>query len=182
MSDTGSAAGPSGSPVDGQAGKPTAGPADEAALVAYARALADAVPPALHRWVRRSVDRVAADAGVAVTAPMRSATDDAARRCGDDVGAQVRALLSVDIDAQRGAPLDLLRSAVDYPTAVLSSFGVAPVERDEFDQRVFPDDVYGLTPASFADIDESLHEPGLHWGAAKAHVHLARRRAAGQMD
>jgi putative CocE/NonD family hydrolase len=43
----------------------------------------------------------------------------------------------------------------------------------------FPDDAYDLGPASFADIDPSLHEPGLMWGAAKAHVHLARRRAEG---
>ena len=26
------------------------------------------------------------------------------------------------------------------------------------------------------DVDPSLHEPGLAWGAAKAHTHLARRR------
>ena len=41
---------------------------------------------------------------------------------------------------------------------------------------IFPDDDYDLSPATFADIDESLHEPGLVWGAAKAHVVLTRRR------
>jgi hypothetical protein len=46
--------------------------------------------------------------------------------------------------------------------------------------RSFPDDVYDLTPASFADVDPALHEPGLVWGAAKAHVHLARRRRQGK--
>jgi hypothetical protein len=40
--------------------------------------------------------------------------------------------------------------------------------------------VYDLTPASFADVDPALHEPGLVWGAAKAHVHLARRRREGR--
>ncbi len=45
---------------------------------------------------------------------------------------------------------------------------------------MFPDDDYDLTPASFGDLDPALHEPGLVWGAAKAHVFLARRRAAGQ--
>jgi hypothetical protein len=53
------------------------------------------------------------------------------------------------------------------------------VARDEFSERNFPDDTYDLTPASFADVDPSLHEPGLEWGAAKAHVHLARRRRQG---
>jgi hypothetical protein len=54
------------------------------------------------------------------------------------------------------------------------------VARDEFSLRNFPDDVYDLTPASFADVDPELHEPGLLWGAAKAHVHLARRRREGR--
>ena len=40
-------------------------------------------------------------------------------------------------------------------------------------RRNFPDDVYDLSPATFADVDPALHEPGLVWGAAKAHVHLA---------
>jgi hypothetical protein len=39
--------------------------------------------------------------------------------------------------------------------------------------------VYDLSPAAFADLDPSLREPGLTWGAAKAHVHLARRRREG---
>jgi hypothetical protein len=50
------------------------------------------------------------------------------------------------------------------------------VARDEFQIRNFPDDDYDLTPAAFADVDPAHHEPGLVWGAAKAHVHLARRR------
>jgi hypothetical protein len=57
---------------------------------------------------------------------------------------------------------------------------VPPAARDETDERLFPEDVYGLGPASFADIDPSVHEPGVAWGAAKAYVHLARRRAEGR--
>lgn len=159
-----------------------AGDADEAALSEYARALSDAVPPALRRWVIRSIEGVAAGSGIELDDALRAESDAAAQRCATEIGAQVADLLSTDLDDQRGTPLDLLRSAVAHPTAVLIGVGCAPVERDEFDQRVFPDDIYGLTPASFADIDESLHEPGLYWGAAKAHVHLARRRAAGQLD
>jgi hypothetical protein len=84
-------------------------------------------------------------------------------------------LLALDVDEQRVNPLALVRRAVSYPTAVLRDAGVPPVVRDEFDERAFPDDVYGLAPAAFADIDPALHEPGLLWGAAKAHAHLARR-------
>ena len=63
----------------------------------------------------------------------------------------------------------------DYFTVL----GVEPVVRDDFAQRAFPDDPYDLTPASFGAVDETLHDPGLRWGAAKAHVHMARRRRDG---
>ena len=67
----------------------------------------------------------------------------------------------------------MLRTLVRYPTDVLRSAGARPVTRDEFAVRNFRDDVYDLSPATFADVDPALHEPGLVWGAAKAHVHLA---------
>ena len=89
---------------------------------------------------------------------------------------EVRHLLSLDVDAQRTNPLSVVRSAVRYPTEVLRSAGVPPVRRDEFAERAFPDDIYDLSPASFADVDPSLHEPGVVWGAAKAHIHLTRHR------
>lgn len=142
-------------------------------LAAYARALADAIEAALPGWVIRAVTR-RLDAGDAADTTAAAA---AGARAQAEVVPRVRALLANDIDEQRTTPLALLRAAVAYPTAVLRDAGAAPVERDPFVERAFPDDVYDLAPASFADIDPSLHEPGLAWGAAKAHVHLARRRA-----
>lgn len=148
--------------------------ADEVA--AHARALADAVDAALAGWVERSVERLlmeaTGEADPATMAEARAAGD----RARDDIGGRVRALLEADIDDQRQSPLALLRSAVAYPTAVLRRAGVPPVGRDEFSLDRFPDDDYDLTPASFADVDPSLLEPGLAWGAAKAWAH--RRRHA----
>jgi hypothetical protein len=153
---------------------PTEDPDDT--LARYAAALADAVEHALPGWVDRSVRRVLAAQGI----PATEATADAIRAAGvaarDDGGARVRALLATDIDAQAGNPLSIVRSLVRYPTGVLRDAGAAPVDRDEFSVRSFPDDAYDLSPASFADVDPALHEPGLAWGAAKAYVHLARRR------
>ena len=100
----------------------------------------------------------------------------AGRRAGEEVGPRVRALLLADVDHQATGPLAVLRQAVRFPTEVLADAGVGAVVRDEFEERAFPDDVYGLAPASFADLDPALHELGLVWGAAKAHVVLARRR------
>ena len=97
------------------------------------------------------------------TPPVRSAIDCATcSRC--------------DIDDQPQNPLSILRSAVSYPTKVLRAVGAQPVERDQFDTHAFPDDEFGLTPAAFADLGPAVHEAGMAWGAAKAFVHLRRRR------
>ena len=154
--------------------------ADEAALLAHAEVLADGIDAALAGWVERSVLARCADAGHPVDAALQDRAAAAGRDCRDQVGPAVRALLLTDLDDQTATPLALLRGAVRHPTAVLAEAGVPPVERDEFAVRAFPEDLYGLAPASFADLDESLAEPGLVWGAAKAHVHLARRRAEGR--
>ena len=72
-------------------------------------------------------------------------------------------------------------SSINTPESlqVLRDADVPAPTRDEFLARQFPDDIYDLSPAAFAEIDPALHEAGLMWGAAKAHVHLARRRAHG---
>jgi hypothetical protein len=59
---------------------------------------------------------------------------------------------------------------------VLAAAGVPPVERDAHARRLFPDDVYDLGPAAFADLSAEVHQTGVVWGAAKAHVILRRRR------
>jgi hypothetical protein len=155
-------------------------PDDARALARYAAALADGIEEAIPGWIDRSVRRVLAAQGIAVDDDVAARIADAGRAAQSEGGRRVRALLSRDIDAQAGTPLAVLRSLVHRATAVLESTGAHPVDRDEFSERSFPDDVYDLTPASFADVDPALHEPGLLWGAAKAHGHLARRRREGK--
>jgi hypothetical protein len=87
----------------------------------------------------------------------------------------------MDVDDQRTNPLTILRRAVSYPTAVLRDSGVPEVVRDDFRERAFPADVYDLSPATWGDVDESLQEPGLIWGAWKAKTVLERRRAEGRL-
>jgi hypothetical protein len=155
-------------------------PDDAARLHAYATALADGVERALGPWVLAGVDRRVMACRGTIEAPDQEAAEVAARRCVAEVAPAVRAVLDQDIDAQRSNPLEVVRRAVRYPTAVLRDLGVPPVPRDRDSERLFPDDLYDLTPASFADLDPALREPALLWGAAKAHVHLRRRRADGQ--
>jgi hypothetical protein len=151
-------------------------PEDAERLAAVAADLADAVETALPGWVERAV-------ASRVDSPpddVRAAAADAGKRAAAEVAPRVRELLTTDVDEQRTNPLAVLRSAVRYPTEVLREAGVPPVQRDEFAERAFPDDVYDLTPATWSDVDPSLHDRGLVWGAAKAQVVLARRRREGK--
>ena len=145
---------------------------DEAALLRYAENLVHAVESVVADWFRRLI--TARAPGVAITDDMSVYLDDGAVQ----VVSELRALLGLDISSQTMGPLEVLRRAIRFPQYILSETGAEPIQRDSFAVSAFPDDVFGLTPASFADIDPSLHEPGLIWGAAKAHVHLRRRREA----
>lgn len=148
-------------------------PPDAEALVAAAEA---AVPG----WTVRCVQRRAREAGLLVDEVLVGAAEAAGRRAGVEVGDRLRRLLALDVDEQRTNPLAVLRDAVRYPTEVLQAAGVPPVERDEFQRRAFPDDHYDLAPATWAEVDESLHDPGIAWGARKAMTVLQRRRAEGR--
>ena len=136
--------------------------------------LASTVEQVLPAWVERSVRRRLLDwTGAADPRAMKEAVD-AGRRASEEVGAELRRLLAADIDEQWTNPLAILRRAVRFPTEVLRRAGVPPIVRDDFDERHFPDDDYGLVPLTFAEIDPSLADLGLAWGAAKARLHLMR--------
>ena len=168
-------AAPDNPPDDG-----TAGPTDDELLAAHAAVLADGIDRAIGPWVVRSVVGIAEAWEPGLGATLAEPASDAGRRARSEVGPAVRALLAPDVDEQRTGPLAVLRDAVRFPTEVLAAAGVPPVVRDEFAEQAFPADAYGLAVASFADLDPALHEAGLVWGAAKAHVILARRRAEGR--
>jgi hypothetical protein len=138
-------------------------------------ALADAVDAAFDGWIRSCVARF--DGALAVGPDVAAASVEAKQM----VMPILRAFFALDIDQQRTTPLTLLRTAVAYPTAVLQRGGVPPVRRDVSDEERFPEDVYNLNPATWSDIGESVAEPGLRWGAAKAFEHR-RRHLHGQGD
>ncbi|MBV8986311.1 MAG: hypothetical protein JO248_17905 [Acidimicrobiia bacterium] len=141
-----------------------------------AAALADAIEAVLPSWVERSVVRVMTAWNGEVDDDVRAAAAEAGRRATAEVVPELRALLEADIDDQRTTPLSLLRAAVRYPTVVLENAGVPPVQRDEQQERLFPDDVYDLAPATFADVDPALADTGMAWGASKAFQHLQRHK------
>jgi hypothetical protein len=131
-------------------------------------------------WVQTQVGRLLdawgrapAEIGVRAQAQSVEAGTAATRRIVD----QLRALFAVDPTQQQATPLEIVRSVYREPTAVLAAAGVPPIVRDEFDERAWPDDVYGLVPRTLGDLgDPELAPLHLAWGMAKATVIRARRR------
>jgi len=138
--------------------------------------LAARVSAAVPGWVVRCVEErlPPSTPGRAAVLARAAAAGELARQ---EVAETLGALLVADVDAQRSTPLAVIRAAVSYPTEVLRHAGVAPVPRDPFVSDRFPDDPYGLTPASLPALDPDLAEPAIAWGAAKAMAH--RRRHGG---
>ncbi len=150
---------------------------DEQLLALYAAALADGVEDALPGWVAASVvRRLGSELPDGLPEDFEDRVAAAGRSAAEEVGGRVRELLSLDIDEQWTNPLTLIRTAIRFPTELLRSIGAETVARDEQAKRFHPDDVYDLTPASFAELGPAVHDLGVSWGAAKAHVHLRRRR------
>ena len=161
-----------GGPHGEEVATPVPGSVDDAAAL-----LADGVIAALPGWVERCVASACERAGVTVK-ELGAQSRAAGLQCAVEIGSPLRDLLATDVDEQQSTPLSVLRSAVRFPTQVLAAGGVPAPDRDDFDASRFPDDPYGLTPASFADIDPELGPIGIAWGAAKAFEVLQRRRSA----
>lgn len=155
-------------------------PADEERFVEISRALVDGVEAAVPGWIERLVvERVRAWSGH-VSPEVTAAAVTAGAAAVADVVPRLRTLVETDLDEQRSNPLSLLRDATRFAHDVLAAAEVPALPRDQFSKRSFPDDVYGLVPAAWEDVDPALHEIGLTWGAAKAFLFKARRRAEGR--
>lgn len=153
---------------------PTTDPnADDESLGAYAETLIDGLVEHVPGWVERLlVDRLGDELGRCSAERLSSDVD----RTIEDV----TVLLRSDIDDQRANPLAVIRRLVQPITETLIEAGVERPRRDPDAVRIFPGDHFDLVPGAFGDVHQDLHMPGLMWGAAKAHVHLRRRREEGR--
>jgi hypothetical protein len=151
-------------------------------LAEASAALVEGVPRALPAWAARSADALLAAWGRLDAGRRREVVDEARQageRAAERVAAELRALLSLDPGEQRATPLEVIRTAVIEPTAVLAAAGVPDVVRDPFDERSWPDDRFGLVPRTLKDLDPDLAAVHFAWGVAKAAV-LRARAGAGQ--
>jgi hypothetical protein len=135
-------------------------------------AIVAGVERCLPGWVELQVERILEAWGRLPPAERERARVDAAaagaeatRRVCDALGR----LLAADPTEQTATPLEVVRTAYREPTRLLAALGVPPVVRDDFDERAWPDDRYGLVPRSLGELgDEDLAPLHLAWGLAKA--------------
>jgi hypothetical protein len=157
-------------------------PDDEQHGLALLHEASDAILVGVERelsgWVERSVTRIL-DAWGRTPPDARERAERDAVEAGATatrrVVAELRALFARDPAEQRSTPLELVRHAYREPTAVLARAGIPPVERDDFAERAWPDDAYGLVVHGLGDLgDEDLAPMQMVWGLAKAKVLRAR--------
>ncbi len=137
-------------------------------------AVAAALPGFVHRLVERHVRLDELDCR---ERNLDDDVEDVAMLVVTGIDAALRDALARPADEQRLGPLQVIREGLEPVTRLLTDMRVPVPARDDFSVRAFPGDVYGLVPSSFRDIDESLHDVGIAWGAAKAWLHLEKRRA-----
>lgn len=139
-----------------------------------AAALYEAIARSLAPYVEELVIGRLREAFGDVTDAQRDAARHAGLVAAREVDARLAALLATDIDEQRSTPLAELRRVVPYATEVLERFEVPPRTRDRYLEQRFPDDRYGLTPASMSVLGADVEELAIVWGAAKAMAHRRR--------
>ena len=136
------------------------------------------VPQWIERVTLRACEGETVDKRDAVRAVMSQLQTNTRAFVQDQLGV----LLSTDVDQQRTNPLEVLRASTRFASAALRNAGITAPTRDEFQQRLDPDDEYLLGPMSWMDLGEDVHEAGIEWGAWKAATVLTRRRAEGKLD
>jgi hypothetical protein len=158
-------------------------PDDEARALERLDETGDAIVTGVETWVPRwALSQVARllDAWGRATPETRARAETQASDAGEAsarrVAATLRELFAIEPELQTATPLEIVRSVYREPTEVLAAAGVPPIARDEFDERAWPEDVYGLVPRTLGDLgDPELAPLHLAWGMAKATVIRARR-------
>lgn len=148
-------------------------------LAAAGHAMAQRAAAVLAPWL---ADRAAgaarsADLGSAGGVEPGGSRCDAARRAGHDAAhvavVALRALADTDVDRQRTTPLAVVRRACLAVAIALRDAGV-PVPPAAPGDLPGAGDPFGLSPASWSEVDDQLADLALVWGAAKAAAHRAR--------
>lgn len=136
---------------------------DDTRYAEIAASLLSAIDRALAPWVEQTLNARGLTDPATVTATV------AAVRAG--ALPDLEQLLAADIDRHRSTPLEILRRAATPMTEVLAAHGL------QRDPRALEDrDPFQIGPMTWSDLNEEVAEAGMTWGAAKAHIHISRRK------
>lgn len=140
---------------------------DDAKFTEYGLALHRAVVSAVRPWLRATV------------LSRHAVIDDDLEQVLDTVAisidSSIAELVQADIDTPLSGPLERIRQCVEPVNQALAERGVDTPRRNTIDIEMRPADVYDLGPMTFRDLSDEVHDAGIAWGAAKAHLHLKRR-------
>ena len=151
-------------------------------LSEYSQTLFDTCVVAVPEWITNRIQHVCLMSGGVVPEIVTTKVAGVARATQAQVQIDLMALLSVDVDAQRTNPLQVLRGSTLMATALLIEAGIPPAQRDEFEVRSMPDDMFALGPLTWRDLGDDVHDAGIEWGAWKAAMIISRRRAEGKLS
>lgn len=148
--------------------------AAEATMREAGAAIVTGVDRLIEPWVRAAAATIL-DAWGRLSADERQAADrdvaTAAAQAHTRVVAELRDLFATPVAAQRTTPLAIVRTATVEVTVVLAAAGIPEIERDPFEVRIDPEDVFGLAPKALGDLgDPDLGGALLAWGVAKSRM------------
>ncbi len=139
---------------------------DDMRLRECALRFADAIYMGLPIWIDRAVTKQVGTDTEFTDDEIAVFIERAGKAAQADIGDTARQMLD-DASTKPAQVLELLQTAVHYPTGVLHYLQASEAERGAFAETAWPEDIYGLTPKSMTDIDESLEEPFIRWDAAR---------------
>ncbi len=151
-------------------------------LSEYSQRLCDACVVAVPEWITNRIHNVCLMSSGIIPEIVTTKVAGVAQATQAQVQIDLMALLSVDVDAQRTNPLQVLRGSTLMATALLIEAGIPPAQRDEFEVRSMPDDMFALGPLTWRDLGDDVHDAGIEWGAWKAAMIISRRREEGKLS
>ena len=147
----------------------------------YVQDLYVAVNNAVPAWISSRVSEIASSSCDVRSVEFTSTLADVVEKTFQEVSKNLFSLLATDVDAQQSNPLHILRTSTASATQMLQGLRVPEAQRDEYEVRAMPDDVFAIGPLTWRDLGEDVHEAGIFWGAWKAATILTRRRADGSI-
>lgn len=143
---------------------------DEAKFLNHGQRLHRAISGAIRPWLDAVIETRIANTSIA------DQLDETLDEITLAVDRSITELINADVDQPLSGPLERIRREVEPLNDLLDRLGVSPPHRDAVDVQMRPADRHALGPMTFRDLGDDVHEAGITWGAAKAHLHLQRRQ------